>query len=84
MCVAKRAPPVAGGPVLIALGTASRWERSDGGMFKKAQAVDADLNSWYMGGVERGEQNLNLMNVVTIAEVLKCSSLNFALRQLAT
>ena len=38
-----------------------------------ALGVDADLDRSYMGGIERGEHNLTVMNVVKIAGALKTS-----------
>ena len=59
--------------MLVALGTAIRRERSVRGMSQEALAVDADLDRSYMGGIERGEHNLTLMNVAKIARALKLS-----------
>jgi transcriptional regulator with XRE-family HTH domain len=36
-------------------------------------AVDAGLDRSYMGGVERGEHNLSVMNLLKIAVALKLS-----------
>jgi hypothetical protein len=69
--MAKPSPQFAGDPVLVALGAAIRRERSDRGLSQEALAVDADLDRSYMGGVERGEHNLTVMNVVKIAGALK-------------
>jgi transcriptional regulator with XRE-family HTH domain len=71
MGMAKPSPQFAGDPVLVALGAAIRRERSDRGLSQEALAVDADLDRSYMGGVERGEHNLTVMNVVKIAGALK-------------
>ncbi len=59
--------------MLVALGAAIRRERSDRGLSQEALAVDADLDRSYMGGIERGEHNLTLMNVIKIAGALKLS-----------
>ena len=71
--MAKPSPQFAGDPVLVALGAAIRRERSDRGLSQEALAVDADLDRSYMGGIERGEHNLTLMNVIKIAGALKLS-----------
>lgn len=71
--MAKPSPQFAGDPVLVALGAAIRRERSDRGLSQELLAVDADLDRSYMGGIERGEHNLTLMNVVKIAGALKVS-----------
>lgn len=57
--------------MLVALGAAIRRERSNRGLSQEALAVDADLDRSYMGGIERGEHNLTVMNVVKIAGALK-------------
>jgi DNA-binding XRE family transcriptional regulator len=69
--MAKPSPQFAGDPVLLALGAAIRRERSNRGLSQEALAVDADLDRSYMGGIERGEHNLTVMNVVKIAGALK-------------
>ena len=69
--MAKPSPQFAGDPVLLALGAAIRRARSSRGLSQEALAVDADLDRSYMGGIERGEHNLTLMNLVKIAGALK-------------
>ena len=71
--MAKPSPQFAGDPVLVALGAAIRRQRSDRGLSQEALAVDADLDRSYMGGIERGEHNLTVMNVAKIAGALKLS-----------
>ena len=71
--MAKPSPQFAGDPVLVALGAAIRRERSDRGLSQEALAVDADLDRSYMGGIERGEHNWTVMNVIKIAGALKLS-----------
>ena len=70
MGMAKPSPHFAGDPVLVALGVAIRKERSDRDLSQEALAVDADLDRSYMGGIERGEHNLTVMNLVKIARAL--------------
>ena len=69
--MAKPSPQFAGDPVLVGLGSAIRRERIGLGLSQEALAVDADLDRSYMGGIERGEHNLTIMNVVKIADALK-------------
>ena len=57
--------------MLVALGEAIRRARSELGLSQEALAVDADLDRSYMGGIERGEHNLTVMNVVKIAGALR-------------
>jgi DNA-binding XRE family transcriptional regulator len=74
--MAKPSPQFAGDPVLMALGAAIRRARSAKGLSQEALAVDADLDRSYMGGIERGEHNLTLMNLVKIAGALKVRASN--------
>lgn len=69
--MAKPSPQFAGDPVLVALGEAIRRARTGAGLSQEALAVDADLDRSYMGGIERGEHNLTVMNIVKIADALK-------------
>jgi transcriptional regulator with XRE-family HTH domain len=69
--MAKPSPHFAGDPVLIALGAAIRRARAGRGLSQEALAMDAGLDRSYMGGIERGEHNLTLMNLVKIATALR-------------
>jgi len=69
--MAKPSPTFAGDPVLTALGAAIRRARSGVGLSQEALAADAYLDRSYVGGIERGEHNLTVMNIVKIAEALK-------------
>ena len=69
--MAKPSPQFGGDPVLVALGEAIRRARTGADLSQEALAVDADLDRSYMGGIERGEHNLTVMNIVKIANALK-------------
>ena len=69
--MAKPSPQFAGDPVLVALGEAIRRVRTGVGLSQEALAMDADLDRSYVGGIERGEHNLTMMNIVKIADALK-------------
>ena len=71
--MAKPSPQFAGDPVLVALGEAIRRARTGAGLSQEALAVDADLDRSYMGGIERGEHNLTVMNLTKITDALKMS-----------
>ena len=71
--MAKPSPQFAGDPVLVALGDAIRRARTGVGLSQEALAVDADLDRSYMGGIERGEHNLTIMNLTKITDALKMS-----------
>lgn len=68
--MAKPSPKYAGNPVLTGLGAAIREVRSKSGLSQEALAVDAELDRSYMGGIERGEHNLTLINLHRIAAAL--------------
>ena len=71
--MAKPSPTYADDPVLVALGEAIRRARIGIGLSQEVLAVDAGLDRSYMGGIERGEHNLTVMNVAKIAGALKTS-----------
>jgi transcriptional regulator with XRE-family HTH domain len=69
--MARPSPQFAGDLVLVALGESIRRVRTGAGLSQEALAVDADLDRSYVGGIERGEHNLTVMNIVKIADALK-------------
>lgn len=69
--MAKPSPTFAGDATLVALGQAIRQARSQVGMSQEALAMEASLDRSYMGGVERGEHNVTLMNLLKIANALQ-------------
>ncbi len=68
--MAKPSPSHAGDKVLRSLGVAIREARAQRGLSQEALAVDADLDRSYVGGVERGEHNLTVMNLRKISDAL--------------
>ena len=68
--MAKPSPKYAGVKELVNLGDSIRRARMDAGLSQEALAVDSDLDRSYMGGVERGEHNLTLMNLCKISKAL--------------
>lgn len=72
--MAKPSVQFAGDPVLMALGAEIRRLRSKQGLSQEALAMEADLDRSYMGGIERGEHSLSLMNLVKIANALEVKS----------
>jgi transcriptional regulator with XRE-family HTH domain len=58
---------------LIAFGKAVRSRRAEIGLSQEELALQADLDRTYIGGVERGERNLSLINIVKIAKALRVS-----------
>ena len=59
------------------MGAAIRAARKAKGLSEEALAALADIDRSYMGGIERGEHNLAIMNLLKIADALgiKASSL---------
>lgn len=68
--MAKPSPTHAGNPVLTELGDVIRASRLKLGLSQEVLAVDADLDRSYVGGIERGEHNLTLINLQKIATAL--------------
>ena len=66
----KPSPKYAGNQVLVDLGVAIRNARQERGLSQEALAVDAGLDRSYMGGIERGEHNLTIINLVKISGAL--------------
>jgi transcriptional regulator with XRE-family HTH domain len=58
---------------LIAFGSAVRSIRLDKGISQEALADLAGIDRSYMGGVERGEHNLALINIKRIVDALGMS-----------
>jgi len=90
--VAKPSPKYAGNPFLSGLGTVIREIRTQQGLSQEALACSAELDRSYMGGIERGEHNLTLINLLRIATALgikpskllqeiECQSLSWPLAQ---
>jgi transcriptional regulator with XRE-family HTH domain len=52
------------------LGARVRRIRQENGMSQEALALACDLDRTYVGGVERGERNISLVNIHKIARAL--------------
>lgn len=57
-------------PELAAFGQAVRASRVEIGLSQEALADQAGIDRSYMGGIERGEHNLALINIKKIATAL--------------
>ena len=71
--MAKPSPTHSGAKELISLGKAIRKLRSNEGYSQEAFADAVGIDRSYLGGIERGEHNLALMNLIKIASALNIS-----------
>lgn len=69
--MAKPSPNHAGDPVLVAIGDAIRELRAERGLSQEGLAHEAGVDRSYMGGIERGEHNLTVMNLNRICQTLQ-------------
>jgi transcriptional regulator with XRE-family HTH domain len=72
--MAKPSPSHAGNSALTALGVAIRERRAKLGISQEDLAFRSDLDRSYVGGIERGEHNLSLVNLCRIAQALEVSA----------
>lgn len=68
--MAKKSPSFSGNPALVSLGASIRAARKVKGLSQEALAELADIDRSYMGGIERGEHNLAIINLLKIADAL--------------
>jgi ribosome-binding protein aMBF1 (putative translation factor) len=59
---------------LQAFGAAVRRRRQDLGLSQETLAEGAGVHRTYVGGIERGERNVSLINILGLAEALELSS----------
>ena len=69
-CMAKPSLTYSKNTILLSLGKAIRNKRTEKGLSQEALADDAELDRSYVGGIERGEHNLTLMNIKKLADAL--------------
>ena len=68
--MAKPSPSYSGSKELIALGQAIKELRLELGFSQELLAFEAGIDRSYIGGIERGEHNLALINLIKIAQTL--------------
>lgn len=78
--MAKKSPSHANDPALIALGKAIRWQRGVIGISQESLALEAGIDRSYLGGIERGEHNLALINLLKISRALRLSVAELCVR----
>ena len=74
MPMAKPSPSYAGNKELVALGLTIRELRLKQDLSQEAFADLAHLDRSYLGGIERGEHNLALINLLKIAKSLNTTA----------
>ncbi|WP_277539905.1 helix-turn-helix domain-containing protein [Polynucleobacter sphagniphilus] len=72
--MARPSPTHSGSKELAALGKAIRGLRLETGLSQEALADEAGIDRSYMGGIERGEHNVALINLVKIAKALETTT----------
>ena len=72
--MAKPSPSYSGNKELVVLGATIRELRLKLGLSQEAFAEEIGLDRSYMGGIERGEHNLALMNLIKISSYLGLST----------
>ena len=75
--MAKPSPSYSGLPELVSLGAVIRDLRLKAGYSQEAFADEVGIDRSYVGGIERGEHNVALVNLLKIA-----TTLNITLAQL--
>jgi transcriptional regulator with XRE-family HTH domain len=71
--MARPSPTHAGDPALVGIGQAIRGLRAEAGLSQEALAHEAGVDRSYMGGIERGEHNMTIINLVRISRCLQIS-----------
>lgn len=59
--------------VLKKFGREVKRRRNSLGLSQEKLAYLCDLHRTYIGSIERGERNVSLQNITTIAKALKCT-----------
>ena len=68
--MAKPSPSYSGLPELVSLGAAIRDLRIKAGLSQEGFADEMGIDRSYIGGIERGEHNVALVNLLKIAAAL--------------
>lgn len=69
----RKSPKHAKAPELIAVGTTIRSLRSGKSLSQEELALKANIDRAYVGGVERGEHNITLMNLIKLSDAIEIS-----------
>lgn len=71
--MARPSPIHSGDPALTGIGQAIRELRAEAGLSQEALAHEAGVDRSYMGGIERGEHNMTIINLLRISRCLRIS-----------
>ena len=74
LSMAKPSISYAGKPELVSLGRVIRELRTEMGYSQESFADEVGIDRSYIGGIERGEHNLALVNILKISKALKMPS----------
>jgi len=69
--MAKPSPKYSGDLIFTSLGASIREKRLKLNLSQEALAMEAEIDRSYMGGIERGEHNLTLINLLKVSKALK-------------
>lgn len=78
--MAKPSPSYSGNKQLVALGLTIRDLRQQAGLSQEAFADEVGIDRSYLGGIERGEHNLAMVNLLKIATTLELSGAQLLLK----
>ena len=74
LSMAKPSISYAGKPELVSLGRVIRELRTEMGHSQESFADEVGIDRSYIGGIERGEHNLALVNLIKISIALKMNA----------
>lgn len=69
--MAKPSPSHSGNKVLVKIGHSIRKLRLNKGLSQEALALNSGIDRSYLGGIERGEHNVSVINLDKIAHALE-------------
>ena len=72
--MARPSPKHSGNPALASIGKTVRAIRKVQGFSQEDLALATDMDRSHIGGIERGEHNLTVLNLARIASVLGTSA----------
>ena len=72
--MAKKSASHAGNRSLVVLGETLRRIRKEQGLSQEELANNSGLDRSYLGGIERGEHNLTIINILKLANTLGLSA----------